>query len=142
MKELHTAFLALAVYCGELKLESLVGAVVPDALRAQASRCGAVTLVRRVDLRQHFIVSVAFKIASDSGRALAVGEFKELLDANRGCSGFSFDDIAADRAGIRFAKILAAKAGDPAIRDRLLKLSAEAPFSPSVEDLPSNMPEA
>jgi hypothetical protein len=53
----------------------------------------------RQDLRLHFIVSLGIKVIADSGISFAAGEFKELLDALSGGSGFSFADLAADRAG-------------------------------------------
>ena len=123
---LRSAFLALAVYCGERKLQSLVGDVIPEALKSSKSYCRSVTLSGRSDLRQHFIVSAALKLAGDSGLAFAVGEFKEMLDANRGGSGFSFDDIAANRAGIRFAEdVLGLDTLHSGVHKRLRELDRE-----------------
>ena len=137
---LRTAFLALAVYCGEPKLQTLVGTVIPEGMKADAWHCQGATLGGRSDLRQHFIVSAALKLASDSGLAFAVGEFKELLDANRGGSGFSFDDIAADRTGIRFAEVVLGQAKVPAAVDRSLQdLARENDFFPNIAGLPSGM---
>ena len=140
---LRAAFLALAVYCGETKLQSLVGNIIPEGLKAQNWHCREATLAGRSDLRQHFIVSAALKLASDSGLAFAVGEFKELLDANRGGSGFSFDDIAADRTGIRFAEVVLGATTVPIAIDRSLRdLTREADFFPSIAGLPSGMTSA
>ena len=108
--EMRSAMLAVGVYCGVRKLEILVGNVAPESLRNQPAHCRKTTLNGRVDLRLHFIVSAVLRMASDAGAAFAIGEFKELLDANRGGSGFSFDDIAADLAGARFAATLFANA--------------------------------
>ena len=52
---------------------------------------------------QHFLYSAAIALATEQSIGIAVGEFKELLDSGNGGSGFSFADLAADRAGIRFA---------------------------------------
>jgi hypothetical protein len=55
----------------------------------------------RVDLAQHFFQSAYLASAIGANGAMAAGFSKELVDA-QGLSGFSFGDIAADRAGIRF----------------------------------------
>ena len=137
-RALRSAFLALAIYCGEPKLQSLVGKVIPDP--SKRSHCRRVTLAGRTDLRQHFIVSAVLKLASDSGLAFAIGEFKELLDANRGGSGFSFDDIAADRAGIRFAEVVfSAEPVQADISQRLRELSRESAIFPSISGLPAGL---
>ena len=136
--EMRSATLALAIYCGLRKLEILVGNVVPDSLKTQKSHCQSVTLGGRGDLRQHFIVSAALKVASDRGMAFAIGEFKELLDANKGGSGFSFDDVAADLAGIQFATTLfAGRGGVTAVL--LQTMTRENSVLPKISDLPSRM---
>ncbi|MBT3330919.1 MAG: hypothetical protein HOK21_18470 [Rhodospirillaceae bacterium] len=141
--EMRSATLALAIYCGLRKLEILVGKVVPEGLKIQNSHCRSVTLGGRGDLRQHFIVSAVLKMASDRGMAFAIGEFKELLDANKGGSGFSFDDVAADLAGIRFATTLFAQNnGGGGVQPELLQMMGrEKAVFPKITDLPSRMPE-
>ncbi|WP_111978478.1 hypothetical protein [Algibacillus agarilyticus] len=59
----------------------------------------------RDDLAKHFIASAAIHLLLNQHASTQIGEFKELFDSQiKGGSGFSFDDIAADRAGIHFAK--------------------------------------
>jgi len=104
--------------------------------------CQHVTLDGRGDLRQHFIVSAVLKVASDSGMAFAIGEFKELLDANKGGSGFSFDDVAADLAGIRFAATLFANEAGSNVPQYLLDiLGYESPVFPDIKGLPAGLSE-
>lgn len=67
---------------------------------------GKVTARDREDTLKHFIVSAAMTSLVGEKEANLWGFAKELADANGG-SGFSFADLAADRAGIRFAKRLA-----------------------------------
>ncbi len=96
-----------------------------------------VTLAGRDDLAKHFLVSAV--VASQSGGALsdAVGQTKELDDAHGG-TGFSFADLAADRAGTMFGE-LATK--DPArLHAAVAKGLAEPQFMPSIEGLPEFMP--
>jgi hypothetical protein len=67
----------------------------------------APTLQGRADLAQHFFISAYLVAALGPQTAATTGETKELLDA-AGKSGFSFADMAANRAGIAFArKVLA-----------------------------------
>ena len=119
--ELRSTLLAVGVYCGIRRLEILVGTVVPGDLRKQPAHCRRTTLGGRGDLRQHFIVSAVLRVASYTGVSFTIGEFKELLDANKGGSGFSFDDVAADLPGIRFAATLFADgtAGPKKLLDRM-----------------------
>ena len=64
------------------------------------------TLSDRDDFPKHFLISAA--IAAEAGSPLAdvIGVYKE-VDDSRGGSGFSFNDIGADRAGTRFGEIAA-----------------------------------
>lgn len=137
---LKAAVYALAILCGHRKFEQVVGDVVPSGTRV-GRHCEPRTLAGRTDLRQHFVLSAALEIASDSGAAFAIGEYKELLDSRRGGSGFSFDDIAADRAGIRFGRAVTSAPVEelPALA---AALSSESAVMPRVSDLPSRMSEA
>jgi len=103
-EHLHSraAIMALALYLGTPQFEQLTGPVLDDAMRRPEPHQR--TLLRgRVDLRLHFVYSAALQVLGEEGLSYAIGEFKELLDANRGGSGFSFADLAADRAGTLFA---------------------------------------
>ena len=140
-REMQSALLALAIYCGHPQLQSFVGEAVPDKRAWRQTPCTSATLGGRHDLRQHFAVSAGLKTASEAGLAFAIGEAKELLDSNSGGSGFSFDDIAADRTGIEFAeRMLAAKPED--WRAIAAFLGAEEAVFPSISGLPSHMSEA
>lgn len=91
------------------------------------------TLAGRRDFPQHFLASA--NIAADSGGLLAdrVGLVKELDDARFG-SGFSFNDLAANRAGTRFGELAVR---DPAgLQGRLLGGVAEHDILPDLSDLP------
>lgn len=130
-----TAILALGLYCGHWRVEQLIGEVRTGELENHRPRCGS-TLSGRQDLRQHFIISAVLDTANAADLAFAIGEFKELLDSNQGGSGFSFVDLAADRAGIRFAQ--AALAGESAARafqDRVANMARETEIFPERNDL-------
>ena len=58
---------------------------------------------RRMDLAQHLLVSAAIASHSNSLLSNLIGTGKEVSDADGG-SGFSFDDLAADRLGTRLGE--------------------------------------
>lgn len=135
------AILALGVILGEQRVAMVAKRPVNiqriaefDALRNR------ITLVGRNDLARHFWVSAALAILSDEKRSMTVGIAKEMMDATEGGSGFSFDDLAADRAGTLLA-IAATK--NTANARNLQTLVGEgvviADFFPGVEGLPSGL---
>ena len=79
-------------------------AVESDAERRERTAVlGSPTVRGRRDLCQHFVVSAALAELLDPVAAEAAGLLKERLDM-AGKSGFSFADLAADFAGVEFAK--------------------------------------
>ena len=100
-----------------------------------------VTLAGRDDFTLHFLISAGLALDTTSPLSKAVGVYKEVADARNG-SGFSFSDIAADRAGTRFGERLASHART--MQDRLAAAGTvdEAGLIPPWSDLPEFMPEA
>ncbi len=74
----------------------------PAERKQRLAALGAPTLRGRPDLAKHFFVSAHLVALTGSEMARSAGLVKEMLDANGG-SGFSFRDMAANRAGIVFA---------------------------------------
>jgi hypothetical protein len=73
----------------------------------------------------------------------AAGEFKELLDAGDGGSGFSFADLAADMAGVKFAELLLDNTGRGwRAQTALATIKDEKMFFPSIDGLPENLSQA
>ena len=96
-------------------------------------------LHRRTDLAQHFLMSAALSARGDATLSDAVGLFKEINDTDHG-SGFSFTDIAADRAGTRFGALATASSGDARrVQQRLAGGISEVDVMPVVSDLPEHM---
>ena len=130
--ESRAAIVVLALYVSGAGLE----AILPEARRWPKPAQRSVTLAGRTDLPKHFLVSAAIAAEAGSPLADAIGLYKE-IDDSRGGSGFSFTDIAADRAGTRFGEITA-QSGE---RARKLAQAAasglrEDNFMPAVSDLP------
>ena len=96
----------------------------------------SVTLLGRVDTPQHFLVSAALSAQGGAALADAVGLYKELSDS-KGGSGFSFNDLAADRAGVRFGQF---SERDPiGFQTRLAAGVGEGELMPIVADLPEEL---
>lgn len=119
-----------------------LGMIAPDAAAWPRAPRRQVTLGGRGDLAQHFAVSALLAAHAGSPLADAVGVYKELRDA-RGGSGFSFNDLAADRAGTVFGELAVAPGGAAAALHRRLAAGiVERDLMPDVADLPEFMPEA
>ena len=99
-------------------------------------------LYKRIDLAQHFIGSAAITASLNGQVAKAAGEEKELSDAQGG-SGFSFIDLAADKAGTRFGE-MATSSPESArkIQKAMSGIKDYSDFMPDPRDLPEHMNEA
>ena len=114
--------------------------ILPDAKSwARPSQRG-VTLSKRDDFAKHFIVSAALAANAGGPLADAVGVYKEIPDS-RGGSGFSFNDIAADRAGTRFGEYAANRVSAKPLQQKLAAGLSEKGIMPNTADLPEDMQE-
>ena len=101
-----------------------------------------VTLAGRTDFPQHFTISATLAATAGSPMSDAVGLYKEVDDSRRG-SGFSFNDIAADRAGTRFGELTTTRdAGIQRLQQVFARGLQESDLLPDVRDLPEFMAEA
>jgi hypothetical protein len=117
-------------------LGGFVRLVESDQDRARRlAALGAPTMLTRRDLAQHFFVSAHLAALTGTQAASAAGMVKELSDASRG-SGFSFADVAANRAGILFAGgVINKRLSLVDVADRF-EVSV---YMPSVADLPEGL---
>lgn len=119
-----------------------LAALVPAARTWPRPQRTTVTLAGRTDFPQHFTISAALAASAGSPLSDAVGLYKE-VDDSRGGSGFSFNDIAADRAGTRFGELATSSERSAARLYRALGAGLrEADLLPDVRDLPEFMAEA
>jgi hypothetical protein len=137
-EENRAALAAIMFYVNRWPIE----AVVPEARSWPRIPQRTFALRGRTDLAQHFITSAAIAAAAGVPLADWAGLYKELSDA-RGGSGFSFSDLAADRAGRAFGH-LATRDHDSARRLQALagERLAEDDVMPSVAGLADNLSEA
>ncbi len=140
LPENRALIFALATYFGDERFERILGDIRPVALKAPQISPARVRLEGRQDWVQHFTISAALFLAGGSSIANAIGEAKEIKDAD-GPSGFSFTDIAADRAGVRFAQRATDSVDHARLLQRLLAKDAvrESDFFPKVGDLPEGL---
>jgi uncharacterized protein YfiM (DUF2279 family) len=136
--ENRAALFVLAVYASGKGLNAAVPAAA-DWPRPAARR---VTLGGRTDFAQHFAISAALAAGAGGPFADAVGVYKEVDDSRRG-SGFSFADLAADRAGTRFGETATASAASARKLQALARSGLrEADIMVPARDLPESMSEA
>jgi hypothetical protein len=96
----------------------------------------------RSDLAQHFLISAALAARGDGVLSDAVGLYKEISDSQGG-SGFSFTDLAADRAGTRFGELASRSPADALLLQRRVAAGlAEQDLLPPVGDLPEHLDQA
>jgi hypothetical protein len=135
--ENRAAILVLTFYANGVGLAK----IAPAAAQWKQATRRTVTLAGRDDFPRHFLISAAIAAEAGSPLADAVGLYKE-VDDSRGGSGFSFNDIGADRAGTRFGEIAS---HSPERARKLAQALAsgvkESDFMPDVADLPEFMPE-
>lgn len=136
--ENEAAILALAIYAGSARFANFVG-LTPPLARDVLYGDFMPKLANRNDLSQHFIFSAAIKLLSDQGVTVAIGEFKELMDRVVSGSGYSFVDLAADKAGVKFADYLTDLDTAKSAQSRLSIASNEDLFFPEIKDLPEGL---
>lgn len=111
-----------------------------DAAPARAAVRNRIRLGGRADLSRHFWVSAALAVLADEQRSLALGLAKEVMDSTPGGSGFSFIDMAANKAGIRLATAATTTTtAAHAFQARIGRGVAVADLLPAVADLPEGI---
>ena len=136
--ENRAAIIALAFYVNGRGLT----AIVPGARDWPRTTPRKVTLAGRSDFSQHFTISAAIAATAGGPLSDAIGVYKEVEDA-QGDSGFSFADIAADKAGTAFGQHATRSAATGrALQSRVRKGIAEPDVMPRSTDLPEGLQEA
>jgi len=116
-----------------------VGALLPAARAWPRARPLRVTLAGRDDFPRHLLISATLAAEGTGPLSRVIGVYKEVADAQGG-SGFSWNDMAANRAGTRLGEWAVA---------RPLRLQAalaggvqDADLMPPWQDLPEFLPDA
>ncbi len=128
-RENRAALLTLALYATGRH----PGVLLAEARRWPQPRRWRVTLGGREDFALHLLASALIAAKAGDPLADAIGLYKELLDSRSG-SGFSFNDIALDRAGARLGTLAVQ---DPGRLQALLAAGVkDSDLMPDVSDLP------
>jgi hypothetical protein len=135
--ENRAALLVLTIYINGRSLDK----IITDAKNWPRPAKHGILLNRRDDFPKHFIISAALAANAGGPLADAVGLYKEIADS-RGGSGFSFNDIAADRAGTKFGEYAAQSANARTLQKKIRTGIGERDIMPATDDLPEFMQEA
>ncbi len=135
--ENRAAILVLAVYANGKSSDQ----ILPEMKSRPKPVQHELLLSQRDDFAKHFIVSAALAVSAGSPLSDAVGLFKEISDS-RGGSGFSFNDIAADRAGSRFGEVATNGTAAKKLQSAVGAGVKESDLMPATADLPEFMAEA
>lgn len=134
-RENRAALVALAFTAHGPGLSPLLGTARPGSGPPPLR----LTLAGRLDTPKHYLISAALAAERGGPLADAIGLYKEMADS-RGGSGFSFNDLAADRAGTRLG--LRAVRDPQVTQSRLAAGVQESDLLPAVSDLPEGLGEA
>lgn len=116
--------------------------ILPEAAGWPRPARRTVTVDGRDDFAKHVMVSAAIAAYADTALSDVIGLYKEIEDSRSG-SGFSFNDIAADRAGTRLGeKAVASEASAQQLQYRIASGLKDSDLMPPWSDLPEFMPEA
>lgn len=122
---------------------ALGGRLISQRGMVKADRRAGLKLAGRVDASQHFAFSAFLAATGGEGLSDLAGLYKELKDAQQGGSGFSFIDLAADRAGSRLGEACTrSRASALKLQSRLAGVADANVFFPVVRDLPEFMQQA
>jgi hypothetical protein len=138
VNENRGALLALGLYVAGNDIARLF----PEARAWPRPDGRSFLLLGRDDLAKHFIVSAAAAASAGVPAADALGLYKEFNDAGGG-SGFSFADLAADRAGTTFGQAATVSVAEAQrIQQRIQTGLVDADIMPAVGGLPENLSQA
>lgn len=136
-EENRAALTALAAYLAGISLPKLLEG---DSRSIRRAPRVLLSLHGRRDFAEHFMISAALSVNGGSRLANAIGLIKEEEDAGKG-SGFSFTDLAANRAGVRLGE-RATGAAAARVRQHLALARNDTDLLPDFRDLPEFMPQA
>lgn len=130
---------ALSLYTTGNSLQSYIHADLHKRIKPR-SRC-SITLLGRKDLVKHLIVSAGLTVSAGSRMANLLGIAKEVGDSDGG-SGFSFADLAADKAGVKLGQLAVGSVREAEkLQKKVGAIAREKDLMPSIDHLPEGMME-
>jgi hypothetical protein len=136
-RENRAALVAVALAANKLSLHQLLPK--HEGQEVAPLPMASIRLNGREDFAQHYTISALMALMVGGRVADTVGLYKEMMDASKadGGSGFSFNDLALNRAGIRLGQ--RARQDAIGLQQRLggdEALVSDDDFIPKVDDLP------
>ncbi len=129
----------LALYSVRIGIKDFVGLDLQRRIKPRVPV--TLTIDGRRDLAQHYLVSAGIAVSAGSRLSSFVGLAKEVDDADRG-SGFSFADLAADKAGVKTGTLAVASSEQAArLQKRMKSVLTESDFMPDITHLPEGIRE-
>ncbi|WP_031433404.1 hypothetical protein [Methylomarinum vadi] len=133
VEENRALLIAVSTYVNRDELSSYL------PIKLTTSKYYPVFLYKRIDIAKHFVASAALAATGATTLAHMLGQEKELNDAQGG-SGFSFIDLAGDRAGLKFGQIATASPESARKMQKAMHdIKDYQAFMPDVRDLPERM---
>jgi hypothetical protein len=135
-EENRAALTALGAYLSGISLPKLLEG---DSRSIRRAPRVLLSLYGRRDFAEHYVISAALSVNGGSRLANAIGLIKEEEDATRG-SGFSFTDLAANRAGVQLGEHALGETAAQ-VQQQLATARSDADLMPDFRDLPEFMPQ-
>ena len=140
IKENEAAILALGIMASGIRANHLLQD--ENAKPFRNAYFFRLSLLKRRDLMQHFLISAALAVSTNKILSDSIGLSKE-MDDSKGGSGFSFADLLADRAGVRLAQLATKNASTARKVQQFLSRTdlTETHFMPPHDHLPESISE-
>lgn len=130
---------ALSLFCINQGIDKLVSKKKFKKIKPKAYI--RLTLNGRDDLPKHFLISAGLAASAGSKLSNFAGLSKEVDDSDKG-SGFSFADLAADRAGVKLAELaVESDAQASRLQQKMAAIKSESDFMPVIDNLPEGIME-
>ncbi len=135
ISENRAVLIAISTYVNKSEIK----AYIPFDISPSTNKNYPASLYKSPDMAKHFMVSAVLSAAGAETLANKLGQQKELSDAKTG-SGFSFIDLAGDRAGLKFGRIATSSPKNAReLQRRIAGIKDYTSFMPEVRDLPEKM---
>ena len=137
ISENRAVLIAISTYVNKNEIRAFLPIDISPATQKEYPA----SLYQRTDMAKHFIASAVLAATGAGTLAQIIGQEKELIDAKQG-SGFSFVDLAGDRAGLRFGRTaVESERQAKKLQKHMANIKNYTAFMPEVRDLPENMDE-
>jgi len=135
IEENRAVLIAISTYVNKKEIQPYI----PFNIGPSTKQSYPTFMYKRQDMAKHFMAIAVLAASGAETFAYTLGQEKELSDAKQG-SGFSFVDLAGDRAGLRFGKTAVASAKQAkAFQQHIGSIKDYKSFMPEVRDLPEKM---